>query len=245
MEVASIGSAIRTVYLQPAVAPTLETIATIERYQHGQSIYHSADPRQFWYRILTGAARKCAVTSGGTRCVVDFLFPQDLFGIGSEGRHRFAAEVLSNDTAVARYPRRLVERIADSDLLVAREIREAAFQSLRHLEARVTMLRLGRASERVSAFLLELAERRSGEQRDLEIAIPMSRYDIADYLAMTVETVCRVLTQLRLQGIISFSSVRSVRIRDWDRLEGICGAGSIGSTFGHTRIALRPSAGDR
>ena len=53
------------------------------------------------------------------------------------------------------------------------------------------MLQLGRmtAGERVGSFLLDLAERLD---RQKAIDLPMSRYDIADYLGLTIETVSRV-----------------------------------------------------
>lgn len=224
MEVSSICPEIQAGCPTPAVQPALEELATIVRYENGQSIYRSADSADFLYRILTGAARKCAVTSGGSRRILDFLFPYDLFGIGSCARHRFAVEVLIDGTTIARYPRCLVERLADSDPLVAREIREAAFEAIHRLEARMIMLGLGRANERVSAFLLELADRLGDHGCQGEICLPMSRYDVADYLAMAVETVSRVLTQLRLQGVIRLSGLRSVRVCDWEALERICGA---------------------
>jgi len=47
----------------------------------------------------------------------------------------------------------------------------------------------------------------------------MSRYDIADYLVMAVETVSRVLTLLRTQHIIVFRSTRRLSIRNRRALE--------------------------
>jgi DNA-binding transcriptional regulator YhcF (GntR family) len=50
----------------------------------------------------------------------------------------------------------------------------------------------------------------------------MSRYDIADYLAIAVETVSRALTSLREGGAIKFDGVRCVQIRDRQSLERVC-----------------------
>ena len=44
------------------------------------------------------------------------------------------------------------------------------------------------------------------------ITLPMSRYDIADYLGLSVEAVSRSLTKLKCRGAISLSSTRCVRI---------------------------------
>lgn len=223
---------IRAGRLNPLARPALEAIESVARYEKGQTIYRSSDPSEFWYRVLSGAARKCAITSAGSRRIIDFLFPQDMFGIDEEGRRRFAAEVVADGTTIARYPRREIERLADSDPLIARQIREAAFTSIHHLEARMIMLSLGRARERVCAFLLELTARLGDDRHPREIIFPMSRYDVADYLGMAVETVSRVLTQLRLEGIIRLNGLRTVRICDWEALESNCGTAT-------TRVARR------
>jgi CRP-like cAMP-binding protein len=62
---------------------------------------------------------------------------------------------------------------------------------------------LGRrtASERIAGFFLEMAERLPGT-RDHVLDLPMSRTDIADYLSLTCETVCRVLALLRRDGTV-------------------------------------------
>jgi len=206
------------------VQTAFEALATHVRFEHGDSIYQSASSEDFCYRVLSGAVRKCAVTSGGHRRIVDFLLPHDLFGLGEDRRHRFALEASVNDTTIARYPRSFIERLADSDPRVARQIREAACASIDRLEGRMLILGLGRARERVCAFLLDLAGRLDHRRSEAEICLPMSRYDIADYLAMAVETVSRVLTQLRLEGVIYLSSQRSVRICDWDALQWNCAA---------------------
>jgi DNA-binding transcriptional regulator LsrR (DeoR family) len=51
------------------------------------------------------------------------------------------------------------------------------------------------------------------------VLLPMSRYDIADYLGLAVETVSRALTELRQRQAIAFRSARQVRICDRAALE--------------------------
>jgi CRP/FNR family nitrogen fixation transcriptional regulator len=51
------------------------------------------------------------------------------------------------------------------------------------------------------------------------VALPMSRYDIADYLAVSVETVSRSLTNLKHRGVIKMAGARTVRIVDRNALE--------------------------
>ena len=198
---------------------SLESISTIKRFAPGDLIYLSGDPVDFWYRIVSGACRKCAYGLDGRRQIVDFPRPGDLFGYDAQDVHVFSVEAIVSNTTVARYPRCNAERAANSEPQVAKRIRELAFESVYRLERR--MLILGRASalEKVSSFLLEMADSFRPISSEA-VTLPMSRYDIADYLAMAVETVSRVLTSLRDKGAIQFYGSRRVRIRDRSSLEG-------------------------
>ena len=60
------------------------------------------------------------------------------------------------------------------------------------------------ASQRLAGFLLDLSERRSAaDLDDTDIALPMSRGEIASYLALAVETVSRLLTRMHRAGTIA------------------------------------------
>ena len=81
-------------------------------------------------------------------------------------------------------------------------------------------LLLGRmtATERVATFLLEMFDRRD-RTRGLEL--PMPRTDIADYLGLTIETVCRILSQFKRDGVIVIPSPHRIELLDRDALEAL------------------------
>jgi CRP-like cAMP-binding protein len=199
---------------------TLESLATQIRCKVGETVYHCAEATHYWYRIVVGAARKTALTADGSRHIVDFLLPGDFFGFGSGNTHHFSVETIAAGTIVARYPRRDAERLSESDPEVSRHIREVAFASIDRLQTRMVILGRTSALEKVSAFLLEMADR-SHTGPPNSVVLPMSRYDIADYLAIAVETVSRTLTELRGRGVICLGGVRRVRICDRAALESI------------------------
>jgi CRP/FNR family transcriptional regulator, nitrogen fixation regulation protein len=103
------------------------------------------------------------------------------------------------------------------DAEVAHAVRQRAFESISRLQSRMVLVGRTNALEKVSAFLLEMAERTSVTSDDL--VLPMSRYDIADYLAIAVETVSRALTTLKARGAITIAHSRQVRITDRSALE--------------------------
>lgn len=83
-------------------------------------------------------------------------------------------------------------------------------------------LLLGRKSaiEKLASFLLTLA-RRAGDGREQEpsFKLPMTRTDIADYLGLTIETVSRNMTRLKISNIIDLPQTTVVQVRDMDKLE--------------------------
>jgi CRP-like cAMP-binding protein len=175
-----------------------------------------------WYRVVTGAARKFTVMSDGRRRIVDFLLPGDYFGFGERHHQLFATDALIDGTTVARYSRGRLEAAADRDPSLAREIRDIVLDAMSRSHARLLSLGRVRSVEKVGAFLTEMAERLD-DGRDT-VVLPMSRYDIADYLALSVETVSRALTRLRQERAIRFVDKHRVAILDRDRLDcGLCG----------------------
>jgi CRP/FNR family transcriptional regulator, nitrogen fixation regulation protein len=128
--------------------------------------------------------------------------------------------VIVHGTMIARYPRLRAEQLAECDPEVSRWIREMAFESISRLQTRMLILGRTSALARVGAFLLEWMDRCCPSPTTHAI-LPMSRYDIADYLAMAVETVSRAVTVLRERQIIALHGTRRFRICDRPALESV------------------------
>ena len=78
------------------------------------------------------------------------------------------------------------------------------------------------AEERLAGFLLTLSRRNASRGQDAStIVLPMTRSDIADYLGMTIETVSRMMTKMRKQGLIDIEQCILVTINDAEALADI------------------------
>jgi len=203
---------------EPGECSSAERLQTLIRGNVDETICLGEEQAGHWFRVVSGAARRCSLTADGRRQIVDFLLPGDAFGFDAPTLHECSAEVICPGTMIARYPRRGLEDLAESDLQVSRWLYEMAFDSIARLQARTLMLGHGSALARVSAFLLDWADRCDRTQNSA-ISLPMSRYDIADYLAMAVETVSRTLTVLRTRRVIAFRGIRCFNICDRRALE--------------------------
>jgi CRP/FNR family transcriptional regulator, nitrogen fixation regulation protein len=198
---------------------TMESFATVVRYRRGQEIYRPEERADHWYRIVSGVARKCALLADGRRRIVDFLLPGDFFGLTARDVRSFAVEAILDGTVVACYPRRPLERLADSDPQLGRRVRELALEASSRLLAQILILGRTTALGKVSSFILEMAQRSSDGEAAEAVMLPMSRYDIADYLALSAETVSRSLTSLKRRAAIRLIGSHRVRIVDREALQ--------------------------
>jgi CRP/FNR family nitrogen fixation transcriptional regulator len=92
-------------------------------------------------------------------------------------------------------------------------------QNLQRAQEHSLLLGRRSASQKVAAFLVEMADRAAC---DRIIDLAMARQDIADYLNLTIETVSRTLSNLERAAIISLPTTRRVGVKDGEALRRIC-----------------------
>src|SRR5262245_27011297 len=166
----------------------LDALGTHAKYRRGQEIAGADQSIHYWSRLLAGTARQCAYCRDGRRQILAFLLPGDFFGFAVGLRYRYAVESVSDGTVVARFAVRDIETLFAASPI--EEFSRIALESLSRMQARLLSLGRMTAREKVCSFLLEMNRRSPGRSAD-SVALPMSRRDIADYLALSVETVSR------------------------------------------------------
>lgn len=198
-----------------ALGPGLALQGVTAHYRRNEEIFGQGEPANYVYRVVSGAVRTIRFTSDGRRQIMAFHLPGDVFGLELEDTHMLSAEAV-NDAEVSVVRRSLIERAAAQDVDAAQALMRLMSRQLAN--AREHTLVLGRkgADERVATFLLEIGARLSPKR---EIELPMSRADIADYLALTIETVSRSFTQMERDNAIELPSSRHVVLRDRVALE--------------------------
>jgi CRP/FNR family nitrogen fixation transcriptional regulator len=196
----------------------LDAIAAIRPCHRRQEICRQGQAANTWYCVLSGAALRCVIKSDGRRQIVDLLLPGDFFGLAAGAEYDYTVESAAPGTVIAAYPRKQVESQADSNPQLARELRQITFDRLSRLQEQLMILGRITAQEKVGAFLLVMADRLSNGHSD-RVTLPISRYDIADYLTISVETVSRALSELKQRGLIRFAGTRVIEIIDREALE--------------------------
>jgi CRP-like cAMP-binding protein len=186
------------------------------RFSRNETIFNEGDEAAFSYKVVSGAVRLCKHTSSGRRQIADFLLAGDFFGFLQFGNYSFTAEAVS-DVVVICYPQRQVEQLTASTPSLGRKILVLLSQRLLGMQDHLVMLGRQAAKEKIASFLLLLAERAEAEDGEA-FDIPMSRQDFADYLGLTVETVCRSLSELKRTKLIRIPSIHQIVVDDSDGL---------------------------
>jgi CRP/FNR family nitrogen fixation transcriptional regulator len=198
----------------------LEQIGARTSFSRDQEIYAEGDVSDCWYKVVSGAVRICKWMADGRRHIAEFCFAGDCFGLPASGTRAATAEAIG-DVVVMRYPQRAADRLIDESPRLAREMYDRTLRELTQTQTHTFVLSRMTASERLASFLLELSERRDMPRA---LDLPMSRYDIADYLGLTMETVCRTFTVFRRDGVIALPTPQRVELRNREALETLCEA---------------------
>jgi len=196
-------------FRQPAPSDALDLLEQFGgtmSIQREREIHCQGDQAASCYRILNGCVRLVKLMEDGRRQVGEFLMAGDLLGFDALDTYDFAAEAVT-DVVLRRYPRRAVDALAESNVALARRLRDLTSVSLRTAHLRLLLLGRKTASERIASFLLEMAERLPQIHARV-LDLPMSRTDMADHLGLTIETVCRILAHLRRDGTITIERNR-------------------------------------
>jgi CRP/FNR family nitrogen fixation transcriptional regulator len=194
-----------------------EAIGSRRSLARNEEIFAEGDPADCWYKVVSGTVRLCKLLADGRRHITEFYFGGDCFGFENMPERLFSAEAVS-DVVVMRYPRRATERLIDESPGLARGLRDMTLCDLANAQIRMLMLGRMSAPERVATFLLDMFERRDATRA---LDLPMSRNDIADYLGLTIETVCRVMSAFKRSGAIGIPTPHRIELRDRAALAAI------------------------
>jgi CRP-like cAMP-binding protein len=174
-------------------------------YEPGETIYFSGDPAERLYVVTDGEVKLLRHSANGQDVLLDILGSGEMFGsfaaLGDRtypdtAEAQTACCVLSISasdfqTVLERFPEIAVTVLS----IVARRLQEA--------QDTVSQISATQVDARVAAVLLKLAEK-LGVEEDGGIVIQtrISRQDIAAMTGTTTETVSRVMSQFRRDGLI-------------------------------------------
>ena len=204
--------------------------APARRLAPGEVLISAGAPADQVFNILSGMLMVSRTGGDGRRQVLSFLFRDNFVGLTATDRYFFSVEAVT-EAEVVCCPRRLLDQRLGSDPQAERAFLGMMFRVIEDMLDQVYSLGQRTAVERLAVFLLYLRHwrRLTGglpDQADSQlndIATPMSREDIADFLGLKKETVSRSFRELEQRGLIRRLDTHQTRVLDLEALRTLAG----------------------
>lgn len=185
-------------------------------------LYRMNDPFINLYAVRVGHFKTYQINASGEQQITGFQMAGELLGMDaiSADRHHCDAIALEDSEACEIPFLRLEELFSTMPTLLHHFHRLMSQEITREQGA---MLQLGnmRAEQRFAAFLVNLATRYQARgYSSTSFQLRMSREDIANYLGLTIESISRLLSRLRKQGLLNVSN-REIQLLDLPTLKAV------------------------
>ena len=183
------------------------------RLAPSQHIFLQGDPQRHIYFVKSGAVRLYELLRSGRRQIIGFKFPGEFIALGYDDKHRYSAQAMKS-TELRSFASAAFHAVVSSQARILLKLYEAVAQDLSR--AHELTLSVGQRDARgsVAAFLLQVEARVPGANGKSAVLSLPARGDIADHLGLTLETISRILTQLKRDGIIELHERGGVRLID-------------------------------
>ncbi|MBN9669364.1 helix-turn-helix domain-containing protein [Roseibium aggregatum] len=180
-------------------------------------VYYEGDPARRLYELVKGSVMLYKLLPDGRRQVVEVLRPGDIFGLSDGAENDCTAETLTA-SEVREIDLRQVERSEE----LQRVLTKCLTNQMRVLHEHAVLLGRKSAVERVASFLMHLVPDRGGagcigpdedaDEDSYDLQLHMTRQEIADYLGLTIETVSRVVSDLKRRGVIRVDKADKIHL---------------------------------
>lgn len=168
----------------------------------GKALFEAGEHATAIYTVRAGCLKSFTVDEDGNERVRGFFLPGDFIGLDAMGSDHYPATVVAVvPSQVCRMPIAQVHRLAAQSPALMQRLLD---RTSRELAQALTLAGDYTAEQRLAAFLLSMQQRLGGQSAS--VRLPMTRRDIANYLRLATETVCRVLTRFEKQGRIRSDS---------------------------------------
>lgn len=173
------------------------------------------------YSVRQGQFKTETRTPGGASQVTGWYLPGQLLGLDAMADAHYVSDAVALcDSAVCAIPYQALATAMASDPALQGQFHQLVGEELVRRQSAMLMLGSARAPQRMASFLLEIARQQAKGQakgQDKALRLCMPREDISSYLGLAVESVSRLLSRFRAEGLITVSN-RAISLLDVPRL---------------------------
>lgn len=166
-----------------------------------QIIYYEGDTVSGIYLVLSGKVKTIKLSEDGRELLTGMYGPEEYFGIPSlllNEPYSETAEALE-DTTVCQLPKEMLEELLNRSPDVARQFIQILSNDLLDKEEQLLQLAYHSVRKRMAEVLMRLCKL---EKQDGEISLRISRDNLAAMAGMATETVSRILSDFKDEGLI-------------------------------------------
>jgi CRP/FNR family transcriptional regulator/CRP/FNR family cyclic AMP-dependent transcriptional regulator len=176
----------------------------------GTIIFHKGSPGRSLYIIESGKVRVFLLSSSGQEISVNVYGPGEVFGELAllDGLPRSAGAMVLEKTVVYNLYRDDFLRCIETCPRMTESIIEELSRRLRYTTQCIENLAFLDLNGRIAAKLLELADRFGLKGEGIEIDLRLTQTELASWVAARRESVNKVLSSLREQGLIDVDGQR-------------------------------------
>ena len=196
-------------------------ISTEKKYLNNQNIFLQQDLSVNLFNITEGNIKIYQLLNDGRVQIIGFLYPGDFFGSYKNGKYNYSADAIG-DVRVCVFDQKKLEEYIEKNMSLAKELLHLTSHELTLAQDRISVLGKFGATERLAKFIFNISEQRKRiGWKNNPISLPMTRQDIADYLGLTIETVSREFSKLKISNIIKILNTKQIFINDFEKLSNI------------------------
>lgn len=196
----------------------LSTLAEVMKLKAGAVLAREGEPAPHVFTITSGSLRVYRLLPDGRRQITGFLFAGDFLGLAIGEAYVFTAEAMEPST-VCRFKKAPFRALVETSHALEHMLLHRTMHELATAQNQILLLGRKTAIERVASFLLDLPGHDPARpSAPGHVRLPMKRAEIADYLGLTIETVSRVLTRMKIKGLISMPSPNKLIVERPERL---------------------------
>lgn len=190
------------------------------RLEKGEVLLRQEEPAATAYAVIVGRLRVTQTTADGQQIIIRYIGPGEVVGhaalTGAESHAGAVAAI--DDTHLFGWPVAAIRRLLEEHPQVAQNALAVLGARYRELQLRLRELATENVERRIANTILRLA-RQAGRRTaaGIEIAIPVSRQDIAEMCGTTLHTVSRTLSAWEEEGLVE-SGRRRLTVRSSDAL---------------------------
>jgi len=205
----------------------LYSLCSSDNFSKGEYVFLECDPPRKLYVVVKGEVKLLKQTEDGREMIVEMAYPGEVFGeeaIFDGEPYPLTAQALGDVELLSVSRTDFFAFLRDNPDLALEIITELG-QRLREAQNTIRALAMERVEWRIARTLLMLSRKAGVVDADgVSIDLPLTRQDIADMAATTVETTIRVLSNFKKLGLVETEKGRII-IRDKPKLDEMVSEG--------------------